>query len=136
MVMGFPVLNYMTCLSNRCCGLCVHGFSAMTQGTWPALFNLLERRGRVSPLALHEVMLHSAAVLLITICPMQKPQHTFMDYCFCNYVVAIIIALTLGEVGDNSADSPSFTTQVHQVWCNTGRASTSSITAWMMTLTA
>ena len=38
-----------------------------------------------------------------------------MDYCFCNYVVAIIIALTLGEVGDNSAANPPFSTQVHQV---------------------
>ncbi|CAL5219852.1 g1768 [Coccomyxa viridis] len=58
-------------------------------GTWPALLNLLERRGRV-------------------------PQHTFMDYCFTNYLVAIIIAFTLGQIGHSTEETPNFVTQVHQ----------------------
>ncbi|EIE24652.1 putative ureide permease 2 [Coccomyxa subellipsoidea C-169] len=58
-------------------------------GTWPALFNLLERRGR-------------------------KPQHTFMDYCIFNYLVAIIIALTLGQIGYSTEETPNFIPQLHQ----------------------
>ncbi|CAK0764171.1 hypothetical protein CVIRNUC_003131 [Coccomyxa viridis] len=58
-------------------------------GTWPALLNLLERKGRV-------------------------PQHTFMDYCLTNYLVAIVIALTLGQIGHSTEDTPNFATQLHQ----------------------
>lgn len=59
-------------------------------GTWPALFNLLERRGR-------------------------SPAHTFLDYSIANYIVAIIIALTLGQIGHSTPEHPNFATQVHQV---------------------
>lgn len=39
-----------------------------------------------------------------------------MDYCLANYVVAIIVALTLGEVGTSTTDMPNFTAQTSQVW--------------------
>ncbi|KAK9909739.1 hypothetical protein WJX75_006774 [Coccomyxa subellipsoidea] len=58
-------------------------------GTWPALFNLLERRGR-------------------------KPQHTFLDYCLFNYIVAILFALTFGQIGKSTEETPNFITQLHQ----------------------
>ena len=50
----------------------------------PALFNLLERRGR-------------------------SPAHTFLDYAIAHYTVAVIIALTLGEIGHSTAETPNFT---------------------------
>lgn len=59
-------------------------------GTWPAIFNLLERRGR-------------------------RPSHTFLDYSITNYIVAIIIALTLGQIGNSSEEKPNFTTQLKEV---------------------
>ncbi|BDA42670.1 Ureide permease 2 [Coccomyxa sp. Obi] len=58
-------------------------------GTWPALFNLLERRGR-------------------------KPQHTFLDYCVFNYIIAIIFALTFGQIGHSTEETPNFIPQLHQ----------------------
>ncbi|KAK9794901.1 hypothetical protein WJX73_001796 [Symbiochloris irregularis] len=58
-------------------------------GTWPALFNLLERRGRI-------------------------PSHTFLDYALTNFLVAVVIALTLGEIGRSTPQTPNFTVQVHQ----------------------
>lgn len=58
-------------------------------GTWPAIFNLLERRGR-------------------------RPSHTFLDYSITNYIVAIIIALTLGQIGNSSEEKPNFTTQLKE----------------------
>ncbi len=59
-------------------------------GSWPAFFNVLERRGRV-------------------------PMHTYMDYTIATYCVAIGFALTLGEIGPSSAEYPNFTTQLFQV---------------------
>lgn len=59
-------------------------------GSWPALFNVLERRGRV-------------------------PMHTYMDYTIATYCVAVGFALTLGEIGGSSANYPNFTTQLFQV---------------------
>ncbi|CAN5963260.1 unnamed protein product [Sphagnum jensenii] len=58
-------------------------------GSWPALFNVLERRGRV-------------------------PMHTYMDYTIATYCVAVGFALTLGEIGGSSANYPNFTTQLFQ----------------------
>ncbi|KAH8966509.1 hypothetical protein BDL97_03G028300 [Sphagnum fallax] len=58
-------------------------------GSWPAFFNVLERRGRV-------------------------PMHTYMDYTIATYCVAIGFALTLGEIGPSSAEYPNFTTQLFQ----------------------
>ena len=59
-------------------------------GTWPALLNLLERRGR-------------------------NPVHTYLDYSLTNFLMAIIIALTLGQIGEGTATSPNFTEQLKQV---------------------
>jgi drug/metabolite transporter (DMT)-like permease len=58
-------------------------------GTWPALFNLVERRGRL-------------------------PTHTFLDYAITNYLVAIVVALTLGQIGSSTPETPNFTTQLRQ----------------------
>eukprot|EP00884_Botryococcus_braunii_P017009 jgi/Botrbrau1/3992/Bobra.0016s0005.1 len=58
-------------------------------GTWPALFNLLERRGR-------------------------KPQHTYLDYTIMNMAVALIVALTLGQLGS----PPTFSDQLHAIYDN------------------
>ena len=59
-------------------------------GTWPALLTLLERRGRL-------------------------PQHTYLDYSITNFLAAIFIALTLGEIGPSTFENPDFLTQLSQV---------------------
>jgi hypothetical protein len=59
-------------------------------GTWPALLNLVERRGR-------------------------NLMHTYLDYSITNLLVAIIFALTLGQIGSSTPESPNFVTQLHQV---------------------
>lgn len=61
--------------------------SLLFLGTWPALLTLLERRGRL-------------------------PQHTYLDYSLTNFLAAVLIALTLGQLG--GAD-PTFITQLSQV---------------------
>ncbi|XP_022978364.1 ureide permease 1-like isoform X1 [Cucurbita maxima] len=58
-------------------------------GTFPALLTLVERRGRL-------------------------PQHTYLDYSITNFLAAVIIALTLGEIGKRSQDSPNFIQQLSQ----------------------
>ena len=98
------------------------------QGTWPALFNLLERRGRVSSccskFSLKTCSVHVLGALNNRLCSLlQKPQHTFLDYCIPNYIIAIIFALTLGQIGESSEQKPNFIPQLHQVR-GTMRAST------------
>ncbi|KAG2706972.1 hypothetical protein I3843_05G115400 [Carya illinoinensis] len=61
----------------------------MFLGTWPAILTLLERRGRL-------------------------PQHTYLDYTITNLLAAVIIALTFGEIGKSTTDSPNFLTQLSQ----------------------
>ncbi|XP_048528161.1 ureide permease 1-like [Triticum urartu] len=58
-------------------------------GTWPALLTLLERRGRL-------------------------PQHTYLDYSITNLLAAVLIALTLGQLGETKQDMPNFFTQLSQ----------------------
>ncbi|WOL01446.1 hypothetical protein Cni_G10162 [Canna indica] len=58
-------------------------------GTWPAVLTLLEQRGRL-------------------------PQHTYLDYSITNLLAAVIIALTLGQIGDSTPDKPNFITQLAQ----------------------
>lgn len=58
-------------------------------GTWPAIFTHLERQGRL-------------------------PQHTYLDYSITNFLAAVIIALTLGEIGKGTADEPNFLDQLSQ----------------------
>ena len=70
--------------------------SLVLLGTWPALLCLLERRGKL-------------------------PSHTFLDYACTNFLVAIVVALTLGQIGppghsdgQSIPDKPNFTTQLRQ----------------------
>ncbi|CAA7393439.1 unnamed protein product [Spirodela intermedia] len=58
-------------------------------GTWPAVLTLLERRGRL-------------------------PQHTYLDYSITNLLAAVLIALTFGQIGDDTPDMPNFLTQLTQ----------------------
>ncbi|KAG1341959.1 hypothetical protein COCNU_05G001880 [Cocos nucifera] len=58
-------------------------------GTWPAVMTLLERRGRL-------------------------PQHTYLDYSLTNLLAAVLIALTLGQIGDGKPNMPNFFTQLTQ----------------------
>ncbi|KAK2408359.1 putative ureide permease A3 [Trifolium repens] len=58
-------------------------------GTWPAVLILLERRGRL-------------------------PQHTYLDYSITNFLAAVIIALTFGEIGKGTHDAPNFLAQLAQ----------------------
>ncbi|XP_050237592.1 ureide permease 1-like [Mercurialis annua] len=63
-------------------------------GTWPAVITLLERRGRL-------------------------PQHTYLDYSITNLLAAVIIALTFGEIGKDTPQSPNFLSQlssIHENW--------------------
>lgn len=59
-------------------------------GTWPAILALLERRGRL-------------------------PQHTYLDYSFINLLTAVVIALTVGQIGDSKPNMPNFIDQLSQV---------------------
>ncbi|MCO5592910.1 hypothetical protein L7F22_046914 [Adiantum nelumboides] len=58
-------------------------------GTWPALLTLLERRGRL-------------------------PQYTYLDYSITNFLAALIIALTFGQIGHSTPAAPNFLTQLGQ----------------------
>ncbi|KAM5567381.1 ureide permease 2-like [Rosa sericea] len=58
-------------------------------GTWPAVLTMLERRGRL-------------------------PQHTYLDYSITNFLVAVLIALTFGQIGSSTPDKPNFITQLSQ----------------------
>ncbi|KAK9935031.1 hypothetical protein M0R45_022147 [Rubus argutus] len=58
-------------------------------GTWPAVLTMLERRGRL-------------------------PQHTYLDYSITNFLAAVLIALTFGQIGSSTPDMPNFITQLSQ----------------------
>ncbi|XP_004297241.1 PREDICTED: ureide permease 2-like [Fragaria vesca subsp. vesca] len=58
-------------------------------GTWPAVLTMLERRGRL-------------------------PQHTYLDYSITNFLAAVLIALTFGQIGSSTPDKPNFITQLSQ----------------------
>ncbi|KAK4779920.1 hypothetical protein SAY87_016026 [Trapa incisa] len=58
-------------------------------GTWPAIFTHLERWGRL-------------------------PQHTYLDYSITNLIAAVIVALTLGELGKGTPSEPNFLDQLFQ----------------------
>ncbi|KAM0937484.1 putative ureide permease [Dioscorea sansibarensis] len=60
--------------------------SLLLLGTWPAILTLLEQRGRL-------------------------PQHTYLDYSLTNFLAAVFIAFTFGQLGD---DKPNFFTQLSQ----------------------
>ncbi|KAL9263945.1 Ureide permease 2-like protein [Drosera capensis] len=58
-------------------------------GTFPAVMTSLERRGRL-------------------------PQHTFLDYSITNFLAAVLIAFTFGQIGDAKPGEPNFLTQLGQ----------------------
>ncbi|KAK6128624.1 hypothetical protein DH2020_037637 [Rehmannia glutinosa] len=58
-------------------------------GTWPAILAQLERRGRL-------------------------PQHTYLDYSLTNLLTAVVIAFTVGQIGDGKPNMPNFITQLSQ----------------------
>ncbi|CAN6549264.1 unnamed protein product [Malus baccata var. baccata] len=58
-------------------------------GTWPAILAMLERRGRL-------------------------PQHTYLDYSITNFLAAVLIALTFGQIGSSTPEEPNFLTQLSQ----------------------
>ncbi|XP_012840585.1 PREDICTED: ureide permease 1-like [Erythranthe guttata] len=60
-------------------------------GTWPAILAYLERRGRL-------------------------PQHTYLDYSITNLLTAVVIALTVGQIGRDKPDIPNFITQLLRLW--------------------
>ncbi|XP_050203692.1 ureide permease 1-like [Mercurialis annua] len=59
-------------------------------GTWPAIFAFLERRGRL-------------------------PQHTYLDYSVTNLLAASFFALTFGQIGNSTPDTPNFLNQLFQL---------------------
>ncbi|XP_021770939.1 ureide permease 2-like [Chenopodium quinoa] len=63
--------------------------SLLFLGTWPAILTLLERRGRL-------------------------PQHTYLDYSITNFLAAVAIALTFGQIGGSTPSMPNFLTQLTQ----------------------
>nr|ACF22677.1 ureide permease 4 [Brachypodium distachyon] len=56
-------------------------------GTWPVVLAVLERRGRL-------------------------PQHTFLDFSLTNFLAAVLVGLTFGQIGPDSPDTPNFLTQL------------------------
>jgi len=56
-------------------------------GTWPVVLAVLERRGRL-------------------------PQHTFLDFSVTNFLAAVLIALTFGQIGPDTPATPNFLTQL------------------------
>ncbi|EMS50587.1 hypothetical protein TRIUR3_03713 [Triticum urartu] len=56
-------------------------------GTWPVVLAVLERRGRL-------------------------PQHTYLDYSITNFLAAVLIALTFGQIGGDTPETPNFLTQL------------------------
>lgn len=66
--------------------------SLLFLGTWPALLTLVERRGKL-------------------------PQHTYLDYSLTNFLAALIIALSFGEIGKSTPETPNFLVQLSQVEC-------------------
>ena len=67
--------------------------SLLCLGSWPAFFHVLERRGR-------------------------HPQHTYLDYAITCFIIALLFALTVGQMGSGGTSSSSdqnFFTQLSQV---------------------
>ncbi|CAN6338403.1 unnamed protein product [Urochloa humidicola] len=58
-------------------------------GTWPVVLAVLERRGRL-------------------------PQHTFLDFSITNFLAAVLVALTFGQIGPDTPETPNFLTQLTQ----------------------
>ncbi|KAG8048751.1 hypothetical protein GUJ93_ZPchr0009g1533 [Zizania palustris] len=65
------------------------GVSLVLLGTWPVVLAVLERRGRL-------------------------PQHTYLDYSITNFLAALLIAFTFGQIGPDTPETPNFLTQLTQ----------------------
>jgi hypothetical protein len=57
-------------------------------GSWPAFFHVVERRGR-------------------------HPQHTYLDYSIATFLIALLFAITFGQLGPSS--DQDFFLQLSQV---------------------
>lgn len=66
------------------------GVSLVLLGTWPVVLAVLERRGRL-------------------------PQHTYLDYSITNFLAALLVAFTFGQIGADTPETPNFLTQLTQV---------------------
>ncbi|KAK3136627.1 hypothetical protein QOZ80_5BG0439650 [Eleusine coracana subsp. coracana] len=66
------------------------GVALVLLGTWPVVLAVLERRGRL-------------------------PQHTFLDFSITNFVAAVLVALTFGQIGPDTPEHPNFLTQLTQI---------------------
>ncbi|GJM95595.1 hypothetical protein PR202_ga12356 [Eleusine coracana subsp. coracana] len=69
------------------------GVALVLLGTWPVVLAVLERRGRL-------------------------PQHTFLDFSITNFVAAVLVALTFGQIGPDTPEHPNFLTQLTQIQDN------------------
>ncbi|KAL6643091.1 hypothetical protein ACP70R_021272 [Stipagrostis hirtigluma subsp. patula] len=58
-------------------------------GTFGPLMLFMERRGRL-------------------------PQHIYLDYSIANFLAAVLIAVTVGQIGESKVDMPNFFTQLRQ----------------------
>uniref|UniRef100_A0A0E0JAQ5 Ureide permease 1-like n=2 Tax=Oryza nivara TaxID=4536 RepID=A0A0E0JAQ5_ORYNI len=65
------------------------GVSLVLLGTWPVVLAVLERRGRL-------------------------PQHTYLDYSITNFLAALLVAFTFGQIGADTPETPNFLTQLTQ----------------------
>ncbi|KAL6868116.1 hypothetical protein ACP4OV_014961 [Aristida adscensionis] len=62
-------------------------------GSFSALMQFMERRGRL-------------------------PQHIYLDFAIANFLVAVLIAVTAGQIGESKAGMPNFFTQLSQIQDN------------------
>ncbi|VAI92367.1 unnamed protein product [Triticum turgidum subsp. durum] len=69
--------------------ICLMAAALVLLGTWPVVLAVLERRGRL-------------------------PQHTYLDYSITNFLAAVLIALTFGQIGADTPETPNFLTQLAQ----------------------
>jgi hypothetical protein len=69
--------------------ICLMAVALVLLGTWPVVLAVLERRGRL-------------------------PQHTFLDFSVTNFLAAVLIALTFGQIGPDTPETPNFLTQLTQ----------------------
>lgn len=40
------------------------------------------------------------------------PQHIYLDYSIANFLAAVLIAVTVGQIGESTSDMPNFFTQL------------------------
>ena len=65
-------------------------FAILCGGSFAPAMSFMERRGRL-------------------------PQHIYLDYSIANFLVAVLIAFTFGQIGPGKVGMPNFFTQLSQV---------------------